>query len=186
MLSASDLVVMRELSTSIEIDAPPAAVWGVLTDFDHYDEWNPFMDVAGRANLGARLVVDITPAGGRTMRFRPTVTVVDRPREFRWLGRLFVPGLFDGEHQFRLEPLDDGERTRFVHAETFRGALSGVIVRLTGEGTGAGFQAMNEALKRRVEGESTADESTTDAVEIDVEDPDGDTGSEAGRDTAQA
>jgi len=28
-------------------------------------------------------------------------------RELRWLGRLLIPGLFDGEHSLRLEPTLD-------------------------------------------------------------------------------
>jgi uncharacterized protein YndB with AHSA1/START domain len=34
---------MRELSTEIEIDAPPADVWRVLSDSEAYPEWNPFI-----------------------------------------------------------------------------------------------------------------------------------------------
>jgi Polyketide cyclase / dehydrase and lipid transport len=34
---------MRELRREIDIDAPPAAVWAVLTDTRSYSEWNPFM-----------------------------------------------------------------------------------------------------------------------------------------------
>ena len=142
---------VHELSTTVEIDAPPEAVWTVLTDFDRYDEWNPFMRVHGRPNLGARLLVELTPPGRRTARFRPTVLVVDRAREFRWLGHLAVPGVFDGEHRFALEPLDGGVRTRFVHSESFSGLLAGGLLRLAGEATGDGFRAMNDALKARVE-----------------------------------
>jgi len=34
---------LREIETTVEIDAPPAAVWRVLTDFPTYGEWNPFI-----------------------------------------------------------------------------------------------------------------------------------------------
>jgi hypothetical protein len=93
--------------------------------------------------------VRIAPPGGRAMTFKPTVTVVDPSLELRWLGRLLLPGLFDGEHRFRLEPLD-GDRTRFVQSERF----SGILVAFSGKGlakTERGFDAMNEALKLRVE-----------------------------------
>lgn len=70
-------------------------------------------------------------------------------RELRWLGRVLLPGIFDGEHSFRIEPAGEG-RVRFVQAERF----SGVLVPLFGktlEKTKAGFIAMNEALKERAE-----------------------------------
>lgn len=146
---------MRELSTTIDIDAPPEAVWAVLTDFDHYPEWNPFMRVVGRANEGARLVVDLTPPGGRGFQFRPTVTRVDHGREFRWLGHLFVPGLYDGEHRFTLAAHDGG--TRLTHAESFGGVLAGLVNRFVGEDTERGFEAMNAALKERVESRGAQD-----------------------------
>ncbi|WP_416838343.1 SRPBCC family protein [Haloferax sp. DFSO52] len=153
----------HELTTSIEIDAPPEQVWAVLIDFDHYDEWNPFMRIVGRANEGATLVVRLMPPGGGESAFEPDVTRSEKNREFGWLGHLVVPGLFDGEHRFRLEPLDDGERTRFEHSETFSGILAGITLRFIREKTEAGFEAMNEALKVRVE--SIAADEKRESVE---------------------
>lgn len=148
---------MAALTTSIDIEASPDAVWDVLTDFRRYPEWNPFMRVVGRANEGARLVVDLTPPGTRRFRFRPTVTRVDPGHELRWLGHLFVSGLYDGEHRFTLDATDEG--TRLTHAESFDGILVGLVNRVVGSATEAGFHEMNAALKERVE--SRADENTT-------------------------
>ncbi|MFC6826934.1 SRPBCC family protein [Halopelagius fulvigenes] len=142
---------MRELVTTIAIDAAPDRVWEVLTDFECYSEWNPFMRITGRANEGARIAVELYPPEGRGAAFRPTVTASEYGREFRWVGHLGVPGLFDGEHRFVLEPDADGERTTLTHAETFRGVLSGVLFRAVGDNTEAGFRQMNEALKARAE-----------------------------------
>jgi hypothetical protein len=141
---------MRELRTSIEIDATPERVWEILTDFDSYPDWNPFIRSArGKAEAGAKLENRLEPPGGRAMTFKPTVLVAEPARELRWLGRLLLTGVFDGEHIFRIEPLEGG-RTRFVQAERF----SGVLVPLFGktlERTRRGFEAMNEALKQRAE-----------------------------------
>jgi hypothetical protein len=137
----------------IEIDAPPGRVWQVLTDFGAYPEWNPFIrSIEGEAKVGSRLKVRIEPPGGRRMTFRPTVRAAEAARELRWLGRLFVPGLVDGEHRLALEPLDGG-RSRFIQSERF----SGLLVRLlagTLAATERGFEQMNDALKRRVEATS--------------------------------
>jgi hypothetical protein len=85
------------------------------------------------------------------------VTRVEKGHELRWLGHLFRPGVFDGEHRFVLEPLDGGARTSVTHAEVFTGALSPLVWRFIGTSTERGFEAMNAALKRRVEG--VADET---------------------------
>jgi len=142
---------MREIETEIVIAAPPARVWAVLTDFARYPEWNPFIPEAeGVAREGARLRVRITPPGGTAMAFRPVVQRVEPERALRWLGRLLVPGLFDGEHQFRIEPLDEG-LVRFVQAERFSGLLVPLLWRSLDTKTRAGFEAMNRALKARAE-----------------------------------
>jgi hypothetical protein len=141
---------MRELRREIEIDAPPERVWSVVTDFAAYPEWNPFIRrISGELREGASLDVRIEPPGARVTRFEPTVRAVEANRELRWLGRLLLPGVFDGEHSLRIEPLDDG-RTRFVQSERFTGILVG-LVKGTLAKTEAGFEQMNTALKARVE-----------------------------------
>ena len=141
---------MKELRTQIEIEATPDRVWEILTDFAAYPEWNPFIQmIQGQAAAGSKLEVRIEPPSGRAMTFKPTVLEAAPRQELRWLGRVLVPGLFDGEHSLRIEPIGDS-RVRFVQAERF----SGVLVPLFGkslEKTQRGFTAMNEALKRRAE-----------------------------------
>lgn len=141
---------LREIETTVEIDAPPAAVWRVLTDFESYGDWNPFIrSIAGNVREGERLTVRLEPPGGKGMTITPTVLAAEPDRELRWKGRLVIPGLFDGEHAFRIEPLDD-QRSRFVHGERFTGILVGFVKGTLGK-TEAGFEQMNAALKRRVE-----------------------------------
>lgn len=142
---------MDEIVTEIEIDASPETVWSVLTDFQTYSDWNPVLEIDGEAVEGQKLEVTTDYENTRPMTFRPTVLVVDEPTELRWQGRLFVPGLYDGEHRFVLTAVDEGERTRLTHAEIFRGALVGFINRRIGDDVEAGFGQMNDALKHRVE-----------------------------------
>lgn len=142
---------MDEIVTEIEIDGSPAAVWAVLTDFASYPEWNPAMEIDGEPVEGEQLELMMDYENTRAMTFHPTVLVADEPNEFRWRGRLFVSGLYDGEHRFVLTPLEGGERTRLTQAETFRGVLVGFINRRIGDDVEAGFNQVNEALKRRVE-----------------------------------
>jgi hypothetical protein len=140
---------MKEIHAEIEINAPAEKVWQVLTDFATYPEWNPFVhSVKGEVVVGARLHVYIQPSGGKGMSFRPTVLVADPNREFRWLGHLWLPGLFDGEHSFLIEPLGDG-RVRFVQRERFGGLLLPLLSKMLDRDTRRGFEEMNRALKLR-------------------------------------
>ena len=140
----------HEIARSIEIAAPPGEVWRELTDTDSYGSWNPFIRrLRGELRKGERLEVEIQPPGGRAMIFRPTVLEVEPQRGLRWLGHLFLPGLFDGEHSFRIDALSPG-RVRLTQAERFSGLLVRPL-RRTLEKTGRGFEEMNAALKGRVE-----------------------------------
>jgi len=141
---------MKEIRREIEIEAPPEVVWRVLTDFAAYGDWNPFIrGIEGEARPGGKLTVRIEPPDAKAMRFTPRVLAVEPNRELRWKGRLLVPGLFDGEHSLRIEPLE-GRRSRFVHSERFTGLLVPLLGSALGK-TAAGFEQMNAALKTRAE-----------------------------------
>lgn len=141
----------EELRSEVEIDASPAEVWKVLTAFDEFPRWNPFIvRIEGTPAVGRRLKARLDPPGGRGISLRPVVTVVEPERELAWLGRLGIPGVFDGAHRFQLEPLPEG-RTRFVQSEHFRGALVPLVRRSLNRHTLRGFEAMNRALEARVE-----------------------------------
>ena len=142
---------MRSIRTEIGIDHTAAAVWAVLADIERWAEWNPFASARGRLAVGERLEVEIRPPGRSPMTFRPTVVKLDPGVELRWLGHLGLPGIFDGEHGFRIEPEGD-RRCRLRHFETFKGVLAAPVLWLVGDATRRGFEAMNLALKARAEG----------------------------------
>ena len=141
---------MQHIETEILINAQPEKVWAVLTDFEKYSTWNPFIkSIEGEKAVGNKLKVLIQPPNGGGMTFKPVVLAYDVNKEFRWRGKLGISGIFDGEHYFRL--IDMGESTtKFIHGEKF----SGILVPLMGgtlSKTREGFQLMNEALKRECE-----------------------------------
>jgi hypothetical protein len=145
-----------ELRHEIEIDASPTEVWAVLTDISAYPDWNPFVRrIDGVPREGAKLDVEIVPPGGRAMSFKPTVLAAEPGRELRWLGRFLVPGLMDGEHAFRIEPIAGG-RSRFTQSERFSGILV-AFLKGTLRKTELGFEQMNGALKQRVEAGAARD-----------------------------
>ncbi|WP_324277799.1 SRPBCC domain-containing protein [Blastococcus brunescens] len=138
---------MRTIEHAVDIPASPATVWQVLTETDRYGEWNPFMtELSGRLAVGERLTVTIRP-GERSMTFRPTVLAIEDGAFVRWQGRLLMPGIFDGEHELRLEATPEGS-TRFVQREVFTGLFVPVLRRALDD-TEAGFAAMNAALRDR-------------------------------------
>ena len=138
---------MKEISTEIEIDASAELVWQVLTDFSTFPDWNPFVkSLEGEVREGERIKVRL-----KGMTFRPTVLKFEPNSEFRWLGHLVIPGIFDGEHYFRVEQ-SEADPVRFVQGERFTGVLV-PLMSLVGlfKSTLEGFDEMNRALKERAE-----------------------------------
>jgi hypothetical protein len=74
---------------------------------------------------------------------------VDPLHELRWLGRLVVRGLVDGEHMFILTSVGEG-RVHLVQREVFRGMLVPFLGGLAAA-IRQGFEEMNSALKGRSE-----------------------------------
>lgn len=129
-------------------------VWDQLINFESYPKWNPFIKkIEGKPVKGAQIEAHLQLTDQKPMVFKPKVLVTAPSSEFRWLGSLWVKGIFDGEHYFTLKPLGEN-RTEFTQGEHFSGLLSGFIFRMVGENTKKGFEMMNEALKERVESEA--------------------------------
>jgi hypothetical protein len=140
--------VSKILTTHLTVPASAEDVWETLIDLDGYRSWNPFITSgAGTIDVGQRLHLTMQLPDGLPMTVKPWVTAVERHRYLEWLGRLGLPGLFEGRHSFTLTPLP-GRRTLLQQSETFTGAL----VPFTGAAlarTRAAFDAMNQALSQR-------------------------------------
>ena len=141
----------KEISTQILIQASPAQVWNVLTDFANYPTWNPFIrSLQGEMKVGNTITVTIQPPNRSTSIFKPTLLAYQKDKELRWLGSLPIPGLFKGEHIFQLQDQGNGS-TLLVHKERFRGLLVPLLKNMLEGDTKKGFELMNEKVKERAE-----------------------------------
>jgi hypothetical protein len=141
----------KELKTAIRINAAPDKVWAVLTDFNNYPNFNPFIrSLEGEVAVGHNIKVKITPPDAAGMTFTPKVLKFEQNKEFRWLGKLLFRGLFDGEHAFVLIDNGDGTTT-FEHSERFTGMLVPFFKKMIDDNTRRGFEAMNAKIKALAE-----------------------------------
>jgi hypothetical protein len=139
-----------ELRSEVEINAPIAHVYRVLTQFVHYQEWNPFLtSVSGKLEVGQTLAVEMSLPEGQTYLLQPRVTQVTENSELRWQGRFLFPALLQAEHFFQLREQDRGV-TRVVQGQNF----SGFLLRFAGNAltlSARGSVYLNQALKKRAE-----------------------------------
>lgn len=90
------------------------------------------------------------PPGRKVMTFKPTVIILESKNEFSWLGSLVIPGIFDGEHIFQLEQINN-TKMKFIHRENFSGYLVPLLWKSLNSHTRRGFEEMNKVLKEKVE-----------------------------------
>lgn len=138
----------KKIETQIIINTTPQKVWEILTDFNNYPYWNPFIkSIEELSDTGSTLKVTIEPEEGKGMTFKPVVQSSIKNKEFSWLGKLLFKGIFDGKHQFQL--IDNGNgTTTFIQSEEFSGILVSFI---NLDKTAEGFNKMNQSLKERAE-----------------------------------
>ena len=141
----------KEIKTEIVIKATPEKVWAILTDFDNYPNWNPFIkSIKGQVAVGNKIIARLEPPKAKGMTFKPSVLIFDANKEFKWLGHLLFPGLFDGEHKFEL--FDNGNgTTNFRQSEKFKGLLVSLFKKMLDNNTTNGFNLMNQKLKELAE-----------------------------------
>jgi hypothetical protein len=140
----------RYYRQAVVVEAPREAIWSLLTDFDRYSEWNPYITRAsGTPRVGAELDLHLEPAGEAVEDHTAKVLIVRGPRrKIEWESRLVapVPGVLDHEQIFRVLPTDDPGRWRIVSEARFEGLLA-PFADLDGEREG--LERMVAALAER-------------------------------------
>ena len=140
-----------EIKTQIDINATPENIWKILTDFDNYPNWNPFIkQLTGEVKVGSKIKVNIQPPEAKAMTFKPTILTYQSNEELSWLGSLLFKGVFDGEHKFELIENENGITT-FIQSEQFKGILVPLFKKQLHNNTKRGFEQMNQKLKELAE-----------------------------------
>jgi hypothetical protein len=145
---------LKEIRTEIDIKASLEKVWEVLTDFNNFPQWNPFIrQINGDPKVGTKLKIHLHTSSGKSRTYRPTVTKVEPNRELRWSGKSFIPGMFNGERIFSIELKTN--HVRFVHREIFTGLGVALAGNRLDKDMYQSFEKMNDAFKEEVEQDST-------------------------------
>lgn len=142
---------MLWLSWAVEVDilAPPATVWAVLTDAASFPRWNSTVTrIDGRIAEGERLRLHV-PGTQRT--FTPTVSDVVPSERMSWIGG--VAPVFKGVRTFTLRARAEAS-TKFSMAERFSGLMVPLAARAMPD-LGPVFERFALDLKREAEGDRT-------------------------------
>lgn len=135
------------------LDATPAAVWTVLTDFDGYARWNPWLTQARATTPAGREAapragdeVDVTVVlDGRARRFGHVIVQADAPHRFCWRDAGPTTAFATGMRCRELTPTADG-RTHFRQVLTIGGPFRESARRRYGAELQASMEAETAAL----------------------------------------
>lgn len=141
---------MRELRTEIQISAPIDKVWQVLTDFDHWKDWNPMVNQAsGNASVGSKLTITMGGEDCKEMTYQPQVLEVNPPKSFRWRATMMAGFLFTNDRVFELKEKNGG--TEFINSEEFSGLMVPMFWKKMNQFVVPILEKMNKALKDKLE-----------------------------------
>lgn len=141
---------MFTIDRQLEIDAPVAVVWNVLTDFARYGEWNPFVPEA-RCELrpGGALEMQVK-LGSKPQFQREWVNAVTPGTSFSYSMKAVPLGTLRSLRVQTLAALG-GNRTRYTSHFEIAGWLQPVVTGIFGKGMREGFEGMALGLKARAE-----------------------------------
>jgi hypothetical protein len=143
---------MLRLVEETTIRARPDAVFRVMTDFDRYAEWNPWIIKArGTAKEGEIVTIRIKLGGGRPMRVRHRILSILPGVELRWCDLGWFTAIAYGERTRRIDPLPGGDGVAYRAELTIRGIGWRLVRALHGRALAEGMKAETSALKLRAE-----------------------------------
>ncbi|MBI3547107.1 MAG: SRPBCC domain-containing protein [Gammaproteobacteria bacterium] len=145
---------MRELQTVIQISAPIDRVWRILTDFEHWKDWNPMVNHAsGSATVRSKLNITMRgPNSQDAMQYQPTVLEVNPPKSLRWRATMMSGFMFTNDRVLELKEKNGG--TEFINKEEFSGLMVPLFWNKMNQFVVPMLEKMNKALKDKVEAQS--------------------------------
>jgi hypothetical protein len=147
---------MAVYRTTFPIGAPPDAVWGVLTDFERYPEWNPSLtSISGELRPGSTVSLTLALPGRPSLKVKARLADVEPGRRLTWHGNLGADWLFAGTREFLIDAQPD-RTVRFTHAEDVRGVLFPLFRAVMGSAIQRHHDALNVALTKRAEGRAAS------------------------------
>lgn len=141
----------HDLHASIEIAAPCAQVWKIITDFSSYPQWNPLIThVQGNLQMDAKIIQTVQIHAKKRVRQSQQIRLIDAPYRLCWGTKIFHPRLLAAERWQYVEAISD-HRCRYTTYDDFSGLLSPIVRHLYQVSLQQGFERMALALKNYAE-----------------------------------
>lgn len=139
-------------SICVEIQAPASLVWQVLTDWEHYKQWNSFcVDIkcSEQINELVRMQVRI-PGTDEVIAVNEYLVAFEPERLLSWEQRAVPENLDAARRDQYIEAIDD-KSCRYFTTDIFLGVNADTIMREHGAWVKNGFDQIARDLQQRAE-----------------------------------
>lgn len=143
------LCTPNEIRTEITINTSATEAWQLLTNFDNYANWHPYIvKIDGDIALKEKIKVTTIDTDSTTDQFSAYVLEFELDKQLAWGGSLGF--IFSARHYFIIEPLNDNQ-ILFIQGEYWHGLFGKNYGKKIYLETFQKFIAMNEKMKTILE-----------------------------------
>lgn len=138
------------VQASITINAPLERVWEVLTDLEHYGEWNSFVpSMKADLRVGATLTMRVHMRDNLETTSVETITALEPQRLLAWKTR--SPAWILRGERFQVIKASNEQTTEYWTRESFTGFAAPLLQVLYARDLQQGFQTMARDLQAHAE-----------------------------------
>lgn len=142
---------MNEIQSEILIDASKETVWEILTDFESYENWNPFIiKITGKAEPDATIQF-VARMNGIDLPIVARILSFEKNKRLSWGGpdNRLIKQMIGAEHYYIIEEIN-AKCCRFINGEKMSGLIPGVLWPVI-KNLKPAYEAMNQSLKLQAE-----------------------------------
>jgi hypothetical protein len=134
----------------IGVQTPAEPIWELISDINGWGRWNPIYPKAeGKVGFGEHLTLEVAIPGEARRTIHPVMFDWTPNAQILWNVKLFG-GLIQTMRYIEIETLDNGNCI-FSNGEMFKGPLAFLLGRKQRRAIKAGFVAMGETVRDKVE-----------------------------------
>jgi len=139
----------HEVQTQITINTTAEKAWKVLTDFEKYPEWHPYISkIEGNLKKKSKIKVTYKKNDHEDGVFSAYIIENEENKKLSWGGSLGF--IFRAKHYYMIEPIGI-DSIKFTQGEYWKGIFGGMYGKKIYEDTTRKFELMNCKLKEMLE-----------------------------------
>ena len=134
----------------IGVQTPAEPIWAMISDINGWSAWNPLYPQAkGEVQFGAKLDLTVAIPGEAPREIHPTVQDWTPNEQIIWTLSM-LGGLIRSTRYIEIETLENGNCI-FSNGEIFEGPLLWMVSKKQQRAIKAGFAALGETVRDRIE-----------------------------------